>query len=163
MLFDVLSEFGYTELAFRMITRPDWPSFGNLIARGATSLWESFQKEGVLPGSYNHHFFGDVSGWFIRSLVGIVLNPHRDDVSCLHLRPGIIRSLPYAQAFHTAPAGTIRVRWEWENSCVRLTATIPEGMHGKIILPTAYQFEDGTTEKDIQGGDYSLLVTITDN
>lgn len=163
VLFDVLSEFGYTELAFRMITRPDWPSFGNLIARGATSLWESFQKKGVLPGSYNHHFFGDVSGWFIRSLAGIVLNPHRDDVSCVYWRPGIIRSLPYAQAFHTAPAGTIRVRWEWEHSCVRLNATIPEGMHGKIILPTGYRFEDGTTEKDIQGGDYSLLVTVTDN
>ena len=29
-----------------MITRPDYPSYGNWIARGATTLWELFQPEG---------------------------------------------------------------------------------------------------------------------
>ena len=46
VLFHVLTEFGYSDLAFSMITRPDYPSYGNWIARGATTLWEVFQPEG---------------------------------------------------------------------------------------------------------------------
>lgn len=158
VLFDVLSAYGYTELAFRMIVRSDYPSYGNWIARGATSLWESFQREGVSPGSMNHHFFGDVSGWFIRSLAGIVLNPNYDDVTVVHFRPGIIPSLPYAQAFHIAPAGEIRIRWTWEESYVRLETTVPEGMMGKVILPVGYRLEDGTIEKDISCGTHVMSI-----
>ena len=46
VLFHVLTDFGYSDLAFSMITRPDYPSYGNWIARGATTLWEVFQPEG---------------------------------------------------------------------------------------------------------------------
>ena len=141
-----------------MIVRSDYPSYGNWIARGATSLWESFQREGVSPGSMNHHFFGDVSGWFIRSLAGIVLNPNYDDVTVVHFRPGIIPSLPYAQAFHIAPAGEIRIRWAWEESYVRLETTVPEGMMGKVILPVGYRLEDGTVEKDISCGTHVMSI-----
>ena len=158
VLFDVLSEFGYTELAFRMITRSDYPSYGNLIARGATSLWESFQKEGVSPGSLNHHFFGDVSGWFIRSLAGIRFNPKYDDVSVVEFRPGIIPLLPYAEAFYIAPAGEIRIRWEWKNSGVIIYTVLPEGMKGKIFLPKGYKFEDGTSDMETRCGAENIMV-----
>ena len=38
VLFHVLSEYGQADLAYEMITRKDYPSYGNWIARGATSF-----------------------------------------------------------------------------------------------------------------------------
>lgn len=77
VLFHVLTDFGYSDLAFSMITRPDYPSYGNWIARGATTLWELFQPEGSdRIGSLNHHFWGDISSWFTQALSGIRMAPH---------------------------------------------------------------------------------------
>ena len=59
VIFHVLSDFGYSDLAFHMITREDYPSYGNWIKRGATTLWENFLPDGV--SSMNHHFWGDIS------------------------------------------------------------------------------------------------------
>lgn len=79
VLFHVLTDFGYSDLAFSMITRPDYPSYGNWIARGATTLWEVFQPEGSdRIGSLNHHFWGDISSWFTQALSGIRMAPHGD-------------------------------------------------------------------------------------
>ena len=75
-LFRVLSDMGETELAYRMITRPDYPSFANHVLTGATTLYEIFRKPSeefpytsdmFACGSHNarslnHHFWGDVSG-----------------------------------------------------------------------------------------------------
>lgn len=55
VIFHVLSEYGYTDLALKMIIRLDYPSYGNWIERGATTLWENFNPEFV--NSPNHHFF----------------------------------------------------------------------------------------------------------
>ncbi|MEI4872823.1 hypothetical protein Q8G47_29285, partial [Klebsiella pneumoniae] len=40
VLFHVLSEFGESDLAYKMIVGPEYPSYGNWIERGATTLWE---------------------------------------------------------------------------------------------------------------------------
>ena len=34
VIFDVLADFGYADLAYRMITRTDYPSYGEWVARG---------------------------------------------------------------------------------------------------------------------------------
>ena len=33
---------GEVDLAYNMIVRPDYPSYGNWVKRGATTLWEGF-------------------------------------------------------------------------------------------------------------------------
>lgn len=45
VLFHVLSSFGQADLAYHMITKPEYPSYGNWVVRGATSLWEDFTPE----------------------------------------------------------------------------------------------------------------------
>ena len=46
VIYRVLAENGYIDLAYNMIVRPDYPSYGNWIKRGATTLWEGFYPEG---------------------------------------------------------------------------------------------------------------------
>lgn len=157
VLFHVLTDFGYSDLAFSMITRPDYPSYGNWIARGATTLWELFQPEGSdRIGSLNHHFWGDISSWFTQALSGIRMAPHGEPNE-VDFRPSFISRLTHAEAFHIAPAGRIASAWERdEDDVIVLTVELPSTMHGVIRLESGYVFEDGLAYKAAESGTYRI-------
>ena len=154
VIFHVLSKFGYSDLAFKMITREDFPSYGNWIARGATTLWETFYAEGV--ASMNHHFWGDISAWFIKSISGIKLNPNKNNVNEVEISPSFIGSLDYATAYHIAPAGEIVSTWRREGDDIILTLAIPCGMDATLILPCGYALSDGSSSVKACGGEYRI-------
>lgn len=157
VLFHVLTDFGYSDLAFSMITRPDYPSYGNWIARGATTLWELFQPEGSdRIGSLNHHFWGDISSWFTQALSGIRMAPHGEPNE-VDFRPSFISRLTHAEAFHIAPAGRIASAWERdEDDVIVLTVKLPSTMHGVIRLESGYVFEDDLAYKAAESGTYRI-------
>ena len=142
VLFHVLSQFGQTDLALKLIIRPDFPSYGNWIARGATTLWESFWPENTRIESLNHHFWGDISAWFIKVLAGIRINPYANDVNCVAFCPQFAQTLTHAEGYYNAPAGTVRSAWKREGELVRLTLTIPEGMTAELIVPQGYSLKN---------------------
>ncbi len=163
VIFHVLSDFGRSGLAYKMITRPDYPSYGNWIARGATTLWESFTPEGKSCGSRNHHFFGDISSWFIRCITGIQLNPYGNNVNEVNIKPSFIPELQYANGCHTAPAGEIKVSWKREAATsIVLDVAVPQGMKGRIILEDGCEFADGRSVKAAATGKY-IVIAKTEN
>ncbi len=153
VLFHVLAQFGQVDLALRMITQPTFPSYGWWVARGATSLWEQFEEGAV--SSLNHHFWGDISHFFIRHLAGIHYNPRRLGKEA-DIRPQFATALDFAQGHYTAPEGEISVRWQRKGNGVELNITLPEGLQGRITLPSGYTFADGTTVKPCVSGVYQL-------
>jgi alpha-L-rhamnosidase len=155
VLFYVLSDFGYGDLALHMIARPDYPSYGDWLKRGATTLWENFHPESV--NSPNHHFWGHISGWFITHLAGIRFNPSKKDTGEVHIKPDFVAKLQFAEGYYEAPMGKILSRWEKKEDRILLTLEIPEGMNAKAFLPKGYSFEDGTSEKCVTSGSYTIL------
>jgi alpha-L-rhamnosidase len=148
VLFHVLTAYGHSELAYHLITRPDFPSYGDWVARGATTLWEEFLKEGSpTPYSRNHHFWGDVSGWFYRALGGIRVSFRRVDI-----RPAFVPPLTEVRCEHVTPAGTTRVHWTRDDGAVMLRVEAPKNLEGRIALQTPWRFEDGTSERSLSGG-----------
>ena len=154
VLFHVLSDFDEADLAYEMITRPDFPSYGNWVVRGATSLWEDFQPEGSDAASLNHHFFGDVSSWFIQSVAGIVPNPRADDVSELLIAPHFIEKLTHAEAKYTAVAGEVLVKWRRTGNDVLLNVTAPQKMKGIIQMPKGWEFDDARSMIPLVSGEH---------
>ena len=49
VLFHVLNRIGETELAYRLITQNKYPSYGYMVANGATSSWECFEQVEIKP------------------------------------------------------------------------------------------------------------------
>lgn len=156
VIFHVLTDFGRSDLAFNMIVRPDFPSYGNWVARGATSLWEDFQPEGGDVTSHNHHFWGDISSWFIQALAGIRFNPHRRSLLEADIRPSFVPQLDSASGFHLAPAGKIASSWVREGGEIRLTVEFPADMTGRISLEPGYVFDDGLAVKPAASGEYRI-------
>lgn len=155
VLFHVLARFGHTDLALRMIKGPEFPSYGYWLDCGATSLWENFFP-GDVADSRNHHFWGDISSFFIRHLAGIQLNPTGRDVNRLDIVPRFAQDLNHAEGWHRAPAGKIVSSWVREGELIRLTLQIPEGMTGRILPEPGFSFIDGFHTKPLASGTYLL-------
>ena len=155
VIFHVLAMFGRADLAFEMITTPTFPSYGYWIACGATSLWEEFQP--VHCTSRNHHFWGDISNWFIKWLAGIQFNPFGNNLNEVNITPKFIAALDHASGHHVAPSGKIQVDWKRDGDSIDLTLEVPDGMTGRIILEEGLAFEDGSGVKSVSGGVFKVV------
>ena len=131
-LLEVLVEGGDSDLALRMITRPDEPSYGAMIERGATALCESFDING-LNESENHHFLGDVLRVFISHIAGLRVNPAVTDKDTLVFAPHVPASLSFARAEYDFESGRAVCGFEKQGDRVRFFADIPDGVKAKFI------------------------------
>ena len=129
-LFHVLSKFGEGALAYRMITKKEYPSFAWWLDRGETSLPERFMEDGAPCDSHNHHFFGDIARWFIRELAGLkVENSTRVVIS-----PDLTLPISSAEAYYELPSGKVSVKWSREaDGRVRIEYACPDGVECKVM------------------------------
>lgn len=157
VLFRVLSENGEADLAYEMITRPDYPSYGNLIKCGATTLWENFYYVKGHIDSLNHHFWGDISAWFYRYLAGINVNPQKQDANNINIEPAFIVKLDFVKASYTAKDGTVTVNWKRQDDNVIINTELTGKVYGKIILPNGFVFDDNSREKELKTAEYTAF------
>ena len=155
VIFHVLTRFGYSDLAFRMITREDYPSYGNWLKRGATTLWENFKPDGV--SSMNHHFWGDISAWFIKCIAGIQFNPNKKNANEITLAPSFIDALDHASAYYIAPQGKISVSWRREGESIVFDVELPKEIRAISEMPPPFCFEDGEESKSVVTGSYRII------
>lgn len=153
IFFRVLSEFGESDLAYKMATRTDIHSYGLMIKQGATALWETIDRS---TGSVNHHFWCDIVAWFMECVVGIKLNPNKNNLNEVLIKPAFVKALDFAEAYHKAPAGKISVLWERDGNNITVKTEIPLNVTAKLVLPKGYAFKNGATEKLITTGEYTV-------
>jgi len=125
----VLSRYGYTELAYTLLLRKDFPSWFYPITKGATTIWEhwnSITPDGNLNpctmNSFNHYAYGAVIDWVYAACGGI--NP--------------IESAPGYEEVSISPVADSRIDW----IKVELKTT-----HG--IIKSAWKHENGKVIYDI--------------
>lgn len=136
VLFRVLADNGYAELAYKLITQDGFPSYKYWLDHGATSLWEAFhevkedsllRKDGGRMLSLNHHFWGDVSAWFYLYILGLRINPNEDDPNFIEITPCDIPEITSAQGSYENENGSISVSWNRQNGkpviCVQTTGS----------------------------------------
>ncbi len=137
-IFDVLTENGYVDIAYKIATQESYPSWGYMIKEGATTVWERWEKltsSGM--NSHNHIMFGTVDSWFYKALGGIkCVAPGWDKVI---IAPSVIGDLKYVKAGTRTPKGYIEVDWEKLEDSVCFIISIPTNIEGEIRIPKLYK------------------------
>lgn len=151
ILFHVLADFGRADLAYKMITRPEFPSYGYMMRIDDSSLWESFVPDEGMPASRNHHFLGDIISWFMKNLVGIQFNPYCESINDVRFAPRFIDALNYAEGSHIAPAGKISASWKRDGEDILYTLTVPDGMRAEFYLEPGWKTEEGYAWRKVSG------------
>ena len=67
VIFSALSEYGYADVLYKMVTNPTCPSYAYWVNSGMTTLCERWD----MSYSQNHHMYSEVDNWFYRYLGGI--------------------------------------------------------------------------------------------
>jgi hypothetical protein len=164
-LLEVLTKYGRPDLAYTLMNRRDFPSFGFNIEHGATTLWESWSGN----DSHSHPMFGSVCTWFFQGLGGIIPDPDAPGFKHTIIKPQIINELDYVNTTYPSVHGDIRSDWEVKNGDLKLSVTIPPNTSASIFVPgedvsfqpddeglTYVGFEDGKTQYEVSSGEYTF-------
>lgn len=149
-LMEALTKIGRADLAYDLATQTTYPSWGYMVSRGATTLWELWQeKTGPSMNSHDHAMFGSVGSWFYRALGGI--NLEQDSVGYAHIRiePKIVRDLASVSASIETIRGTVSSSWTHAPGSITMNVTIPVNSDARIVIPR----EDYMTEVTVREGD----------
>lgn len=130
-LLHALSDYGHSDIAYKIVNQHTFPGWGNWIEQGATTLWEQWDGS----ESHNHIMFGDVSAWFYKNLAGISPDSTQPGFKRIIFKPYFEKDLTWVKAKHQSMYGEITADWIRENNYIKYDITIPANTSGKIILP----------------------------
>jgi alpha-L-rhamnosidase len=134
-LFPVLASRGHADLAYEVLTQPDYPGYGFMLAHGATTLWELWQERtGPEMNSHNHHMFASPGTFLYNVLAGINrgAGPAYTDV---RIQPELVHGLDWVSASTNTINGQISSAWRRIGSGYALKITIPVGSTASVHLP----------------------------
>ncbi|MBI4559803.1 MAG: family 78 glycoside hydrolase catalytic domain [Candidatus Hydrogenedentes bacterium] len=156
-LMPLLAHEGAYDVAFRLLTRRTHPSWGYMVERGATTVWErwnSDEHERREPGknSFNHYAFGAVGQWFFEELAGLKPDTAQPGFKHFLIQPRPIGDLTYARAEHLSPYGTIRSAWQIRDRRLTISVQVPGNATATVCLPA-------TTLTDVQESDLPVGAT----
>ncbi|MBO9617578.1 MAG: family 78 glycoside hydrolase catalytic domain [Niabella sp.] len=133
MLFDVLRDMDKNELAYTVANQKDFPGWGYMVEKGATTVWETW-KYSDNTYSQNHPMFGSVTEWFYRSLLGI--NSTAPGFKTFKIQPQPVQSLQFANGYYETPYGKISSSWQWKGQLFTLTVSVPVNTTAVIWVPS---------------------------
>ena len=125
-LLNALSKYGYTEDAYKIVNRYDYPSYGYLKEHGATTLWESWNGS----GSLNHHMYGDVVHWMLRNIGGIQ-NTGIAYNTCV-LQPYFYAENCGAESKVQTLGGELRFAWKKRGKELETDVICPDGVEATL-------------------------------
>ncbi len=133
-LLEVLREGGRADLAWAIVTQTSYPGWGYMVAEGATTLWERWEKLGGMGmNSHNHIMFGSVDAWFYRSLGGIV--PLEAGWRSLRIKPYAFDDLNHAGAKVDTIRGTVCASWKRSEKGFSIAVDLPVGVTAELEIP----------------------------
>lgn len=147
----VLFDFGYADVAYKVLTQTTYPSWGFWIENGANSAWESWEKT---TRSMNHYFLGTYEEALYSHIAGI--RNVKNGFASFTVSPEFGCGLDFAKAEFNLPNGKLKSEWK-KNSDGSFIAEIeiPDGARASIKLHA----NGGNSEIARQGGKYSFFIS----
>lgn len=134
-LLNALSENGYGESAYKVAVQDSYPSWGWWVVNGATTLLENWDLQAKRDISDNHMMFGEIGGWFFKSIGGILPDANAPGFKHIHLRPLFPESLQESAVQHQSPYGLIKSSWKKQGKTVLFTVVIPPNSTATFYPP----------------------------
>ncbi|MEV6110787.1 alpha-L-rhamnosidase [Streptomyces sp. NPDC051940] len=139
-LLPVLTATGHTDVAYRLLHRRSFPSWGYQIDRGATTMWErwdSVRPDGGFQdpdmNSFNHYAYGSVGEWMYANIAGIA--PGAPGFRRLVVRPRPGGEVGRARARFDSLYGPVTTEWSTAGGGFRLEVSLPPNTTAEVWVP----------------------------
>ena len=135
-----LTEGGYTELAYTLLLKEEYPSWLFSVKMGATTIWEHWdgvREDGSFwdsaMNSFNHYSYGAVISWVYEVAAGISPVEKYPGFERVKISPHPDKRLGHLEARLNTRYGTIRSYWVYQpDGSVRYEITTP--IKAEIII-----------------------------
>jgi alpha-L-rhamnosidase len=138
----VLSQYGYTDIAYKLLLQESYPSWLYPVKMGATTIWErwdgirpdgTFQTPGM--NSFNHYSYGAIGDWMYRVVAGI--DTYEDGPGYKHskIAPQPGGGLTEAASYLHTGYGKLSSHWRSENDSLLLDVEIPANTTSTVYIP----------------------------
>lgn len=143
-LLPVLTEAGHADVAYKLLLKETFPSWGYSIRNGATTIWErwdgwthdkGFQDTGM--NSFNHYCFGSVGEWMYRYVAGIDWEDSAAGTKRLILKPVIGGGLTHASGAFESIHGEVVSAWKVDAGRLKWNVKVPPNTTAKAYVPTS--------------------------
>jgi len=140
----VLTRFGYTDIAYKLLLQETYPSWLYPVKMGATTIWErwdgqkpdsSFQTPGM--NSFNHYAYGAIGDWLYRDMAGLDTDEDTPGYKHAKIMPHTGGGFTAAAASLETYYGKLSSGWTVEKGKTVYTIEIPANTGATVCLPAA--------------------------
>ncbi len=165
----VLSRFGYTDVAYKLLLQETYPSWLYPVKMGATTIWERW--DGIKPdgsfqaismNSFNHYAYGAVGDWMYKTVAGINYDAEKPGYKNITIAPQIGGDFTNVTAKLETFYGKVESSWRITDNNFVLEVVIPENTSAAIVLPLSANAKIKESGLDAEKQDY-LKLTRADN
>lgn len=181
LLCNVLSNFGHNDIAYKLYTQTEYPSWLFPVKQGATTMWERWNsytiKEGfgeVSMNSFNHYAYGAIEEWIMSHNLGIQRDENRPGYKHILMQPKIDDTFSFVKGGFRSVYGDIASAWEIKPSGTEIEFTIPANTTATFTLPvssmdnlklkkgkkgvSSKSFNDGKAVYELKSGAYKFIL-----
>ena len=148
----MLQDGGRADVAYKLLTQDTYPSWGYMLARGGTTIWERW--DGIRPdgslqdagmNSFNHYGLGSIGDWLYDEVGGLA--PAAPGYKRLRVQPSTAPELSSAGSAVETSYGRAETKWS-RDAADRLTidVTVPVNTRADVHVP----IKDG--QQVLEGG-----------
>ncbi len=137
-LMRTLTSTGHADVAYTLAAQHTYPSWGYMVEKGATTIWELWNGDTGDPGmnSGNHvMLLGDLIIWLYEDLAGIKANPEIPAFKHTVMKPNVVGDLTFVDASYKSIYGKIKSSWKTEDGKFSWDITIPANTTATIYVP----------------------------
>lgn len=159
VLCKALSDYGYLDEAYLLLTRKEYPSWLYPVTKGATTIWErwdgikedgSFQDAGM--NSFNHYAYGAIGMWMYSVVAGIGIDESRPGYKHILIAPRPGGGLTSAKASVESVYGTVGSGWEIVGGKFVLKIEVPPNTTATVKMPGGKVEEVGSGKWEFEEG-----------
>jgi len=135
-LMRALSDNGRADIAWTLASQSTYPSWGYMVGKGATTIWELWNGDTADPAmnSHNHVMLvGDLNIWLYEYLGGI--KPAAPGFKRIALRPYLVDGLDFVEVSHKCPYGQIFSQWRKKDGKAQWRVSVPANTSAQILIP----------------------------
>ena len=135
-LMPTLTKIGHPEVAYALAKQITKPSWGYMVDKGATTIWERWDSDTAGPGMNSEGLLilaGNFSAWCYQTLAGINHDPENPGFKHIILRPHPVGDLTSAKASYQSIYGEIISDWKLTDGKFEWKIVIPPNTTGYFL------------------------------
>jgi alpha-L-rhamnosidase len=155
-LLQVLSEYGRSDVAWKLVTQTTRPSWGYMVGLGSDTIWERWDYDTRDPGMNSQALLiqaGNVDAWFYQTMGGINYDSKAPGFAHTIIHPYFPAGVSWVNCRFNSPHGLIVSNWTRKGSQAVMSVSIPANTTATVTTP------DGVV-REMKSGSWTLKSAV---